>query len=227
MGSRVARKLTTLFALFLIAPAAVFAQEIQQAVTIDEVWLEEGELRFSVETSGLFDAEAERTIRQGGTAALDYAFELYRQRKGWFDTLVKKIEILPFRVGYDSFERQFRVESTEIRIKTDDFQKVVEPCTRLSSQTWGPLDELKLDDRATYYIVVRARYQPMAVETIDELREWVSGSGNQQTGQDSSRRRGEGVGSRIARVLMSAAGFGEEELRGESATFKLADLPVR
>ncbi len=85
----------------------------------------------------------------------------------------------------------------------------------------GTFEDLKLDMESTYYIVVRVRYQPMTVETIDDLSDWVRG-GRENRG--SSENRQGGVGSRLARVLMSAAGFGEKDLQGESERFRPADL---
>jgi len=231
----VPRNLTVIL-LAIALPAGgrpILAQEepagaAEPSLAVGEIWRSDDGLHFAVETAGLFDAETRRTIEQGGTAALDFFFELYRERRGWFDSRVYTLEVLPFRVTFDSFERQYRVLSTDIRLRTDDFDQVVEQCTHQADVFMGTLDDLRLDPEATYYIVARARYQPMAVETIDEIRTWVGGSGDRDQQQDRRRDdRGAGVGSRLARVLMSAAGFGEQELSGESRRFRPADLPER
>lgn len=187
---------------------------------VGEVWREEDDLLFSVQTLNLLDDEARRTIDEGGTTALDYTFELYRKRRGWFDAFVIGTT-LEFRVTYDAFERKYRVFSPDTRLKTDDFQQVIEQCAELGRVSMGTFEDLKLDMESTYYIVVRVRYQPMTVETIDDLSDWVRGG---RENRESSETRQGGVGSRLARVLMSAAGFGEKDLQGESPHFRPADL---
>ncbi|MFC1628359.1 DUF4390 domain-containing protein [Gemmatimonadota bacterium] len=209
----------------LLAQAPVFAQEVETVITVREVWLEENGLYFSVKTDNLLEEGARETIEEGGTAAVDYTFELYRERKGWFDSLIDS-EQLQFRISFDAFERQYRVTSPDMRLKTDEFSRVIAQCTDLNSVLFGTTDGSRLDLQGTYYIVVRVRYQPMSVETIDDLRDWVSGSGSNEE-QIPTEARGEGFGSRIARVLMSAAGFGEEDLQGKSARFRPSELETR
>ena len=218
---------TTLYILItcLLAPVTAFAQSGETVVTVGEVWLEENELYFSVETVNLLEESARETIQGGGTAAVDYIFELYRQRKGWFDSLIDSNE-LQFRISFDAFERQYRVTSLDMRLKTDDFTKVITQCTDLNKVAFGATDGSRLDPQGTYYIVVRIRYQPMSVETIEDLRDWVGGSGRNRD-QNARETRGEGFGSRVARVLMSAAGFGEEDLQGESFRFRPSELETR
>ncbi len=209
----------------MLAPVAVSAQGEETTVEVPAVWLMENDLLCSVVANNLLDESARETIRDGGTAAVDYTFELYRNRRGWFDSLIESRD-LQLRISYDAFERQYRLISPDLRLKTEDFTKVVTQCTSLSEVSFGTMDQLRLDPQATYYIVVRVRYQPMSVETIDDLRDWVSGSGRDEE-QRNSKNRGEGFGSRIARVLMSAAGFGEEDLQGESERFRPSELDVR
>jgi len=211
----------------LLAPVAVSAQgtEIETRVEVSAVWLMENELHCSVVTENILEDNSHETIREGGTAAVDYTFELYRHRRGWFDSLIESRD-LQFRISYDAFERQYRLISPDLRLKTEDFTEVVTQCTSLSEVSFGTVDDLRLDRQATYYIVVRVRYQPMSVETIDDLRDWVGGSGRDEE-QRNSKNRGEGFGSRVARVLMSAAGFGEEDLQGESVRFRPSELEIR
>jgi hypothetical protein len=209
----------------LLAPVVVSAQDAETTVGVDAVWLVENELFCSVVTENLLEENARETIRQGGTAAIDYSFELYRHRRGWFDSLIESQD-LQFRIDYDAFERQYRLISPDLRLRTEDFERIVTQCTSLSEVSFGNTDELRLDQQATYYIVVRVRYQPMSVETIGDLRDWVSGSGRNEEQQNRSNR-GEGFGSRVARVIMSAAGFGEEDLQGESRRFRPAELEIR
>ena len=209
----------------LLAPVTVFAQEEETAITVGDVWLEANGLYFAVNTVNLLEEGARETIQEGGTAAVDYTFELYRQRKGWFDSLIDS-EQLQFRISFDAFERQYRVISPDMRLKTDEFSRVIAQCTDLNTVSFNSTDSSRLDSQATYYIVVRVRYQPMSVETIDDLRDWVGGSGGNEE-QNPAESRGEGLGARIARVLMSAAGFGEEDLQGESPRFRPSELETR
>jgi hypothetical protein len=219
-------RLSALITAFLLLPAAASGQESDPAVEFGEVWRHEGELRFSVTATGLFDEEAQRTIGQGGTAAIDYTFELYRRRVGWFDTQVHRFDI-PFRITFDAYDRNYRLLGIDIRLKTESFDEIVKQCTELDGVLVGSIEELGLDMDATYYLVVRVNYKPMTVETIEEIRDWMSRPGGQPPNQDQSGRTSSGVGTRIARALMSAAGFGEEELQGESGRFKPADLPEK
>lgn len=217
-----AHRLIVILLAFSITPAAVQAQEEEPEpeVVVGGVWREEDDLIFAVETSNLLDDEARRTIDEGGTTALDYTFELYRVRRGWFDAFITG-KTFEFRVTYDTFEQEYRVFSPDTQLKTDNFQQVKEYCTELGRVSMGTFDDLRLDTEGTYYIVVRVRYQPMTVETIDDLSDWVRGG--RENRESTENRRG-GVGSRLARVLMSAAGFGEQDLQGESDHFQPVDL---
>ncbi len=194
-------------------------------VTVPDVWRQDGELFCSVSVTDVLDQQARATIEQGGTSALDYTVELYRQRSGWFDALVTS-RTLPFRISFDAFERKYRLLSDDIRIKSEDFQTVADQCTRLAGVSLGLLEELGLEPDGRYYIVVRGRYQPVATETLEELRSWLGGPGGDQQ-REQQREQGGGIGSRLARTLMNAAGFGERQLEGESTRFLPAELPER
>jgi len=227
----VGRTLALIFLGLLVHPGSLKAQgepgePATPSLTFGEIWIEEEGLHFAVTAEGFFNEEVRRTIEQGGTTALDFSVELYRKRRNWFDARVRTLDVLPFRISYDSFARQYLVLSTDIRLRTDEYDQAVDQCTRLADVFVGTLSDLRLDPEDTYYLIARVRFQPMAVETVDEIRNWVGGS------QDRSRRRetgqeGGGVGSRLARVLVSAAGFGETELEAESPHFRPADLPER
>jgi len=202
------------------------AEPVEAVLSIADIWIEENGLHFTAGVEGLFDSEVRTMIEQGGTTALDFSFELFRERRNWFDARVHTLEILPFRITYDSFAREYLVLSTDIRLRTDNFDEAVEQCTRLADVFVGTLADLRLDDEDTYYFVARVRFQPMAVETIDGIRNWVGGS-QDRVQREERQQEGGGVGARLARVLMSAAGFGERELEGESRHFRPADLPER
>lgn len=226
MGGRVFHRLCVIVIAVWLIPSAVSGQEADPSISVGEVYRQEGELRFSIETRGLFDAEAQRTIRQGGTAAIDYTVELYRRRSGWFDTHVFTL-LIPYRVSFDAFDRKYRLLGSDIRLKSESFDEVVTQCTRLEGVLIGSMDELGLDMNATYYLVVRVSYQPMTLDTIDELRNWMSKSGDRTAAIEQRGNSSTGIGTRIARALMSAAGYGEEELQGESERFRPRDLPER
>ncbi|MFO7768210.1 MAG: DUF4390 domain-containing protein [bacterium] len=193
-------------------------------VSVPDVWVEGGELRCSIRAAHVLDDRARETIEQGGTSALDYTVELYLQRSGWFDAMVAT-RTLPFRISYDAFERKYRLLSEDIRMKSESFQEVADQCTRLAEFSLGRVDELDLEPDGRYYIVVHGRYQPVVTETLEEIRSWLGGPGGQQ--RREQEREGGGIGSRLARTLMNAAGFGEKELQGESVRFRPADLPER
>ncbi len=55
----------------------------------------------------------------------------------------------------------------------------------------------------------------------------MSKSGDQTAAIEQRGNSSTGIGTRIARALMSAAGYGEEELQGESERFRPRDLPER
>ncbi len=210
-----------LLVMAVVAPRPAIAQDQDPNVAVGEVWIESDELRASIASDGIFNEQAHTTIREGGTSALDYTVELYRRRSGWFDSLIET-RTFSFRVTYDSFEGKYRLFSEDVRLKSDDFQRVVDQCTRLPNISFGKLDELNLDMNKEYYIVVRAHYQPMSVETLDELRSWMGDEGAPQR-----EEQGRSLGARIAQALMNAAGFGERDLSGGSPRFRPADLPVR
>jgi hypothetical protein len=199
------------------------AQTVEPSVGVGEVWLHEGELHVSILCEGILDEEARRMIDQGGTAEIVYTIELIRKRSGWFDSSVGDPTIVPFQISYEPFERKYRMLGEDIRLKDEDFQRVADQVTNLRDIGLGSLAEFGVDMNANYYVVVTVQFQPITMETLDELRSWM---GSDQPATEDQPRSG-GVGSRIAQALMSAAGFGERQLRGESETFQPSQLPER
>jgi len=207
-----------------LLPSWVAAQGAEPSVVVDDVWVQNDELHVSLAATGILDEAARETIEQGGTSAVFYTVTLYRHRSGWFDSVVDEPITIPFQVTYEPFERRYRMVGLDMRLKTEHFDEVVGQCTRLADVVLGNMAELRLDPDARYYVVIDARYEPMTVETFEELRTWMD-SDNPADEQGRTRQRS--MGSRIAQALMSAAGFGERELRGQSDTFRPSELPRR
>lgn len=203
----------------LAAPVQT-GQVVEPVLVVGEMWRQAGEVRVDLDAEGLFGDQARRDLEQGGVSMLVYQLEVYRKRSGWFDSLVETSELV-YRVSYDSFERRYRMQGDDIGVKSESFQEVVGLCTRLKGIQVCSLE--RLDREAEYYLVIRCAFQPMSLESLDELRTWVEGG---EPPREREERR-QGVGSRLARMLMSAAGFGEKQLQGTGPTFRPNDLPER
>lgn len=203
----------------LAAPAQT-GPVAEPVLVVGEMWRQAGELRADLTAEGLFGEQAQRDLEQGGVSMLVYQVEVYRKRSGWFDSLIETSELV-YRVSYDSFERRYRMQGDDIGVKSESFQEVVGLCTRLKGVTVCPL--AKLDPDAEYYLAVRCAFQPMSMESLDELRNWMEGG---EPPREQQQRR-QGVGSRLARMLMSAAGFGEKQLQGTGPAFRPNNLPER
>jgi hypothetical protein len=191
---------------------------VSPAVKVSEVWRHEGEVRATLRVEGIFDEQARRNLEQGGVSLLGYQIEVFRKRAGWFDNQIGTEVNIPFRLSFDTFERRFRLQGTDIGVKSESFEEIVNQCTNLSGVTICPLDGL--DPDASYYLTVKCAFQPMAMESLEELRAWMGGG--ESGAQDQGQRQG--IGARLAQMLMSAAGLGQKQLQGTSDTFRPRDL---
>jgi hypothetical protein len=204
----------------LSAPAQA-RPAVSPEVVVSDVWRHEGEVRASVRIEGVFDEQARRNLEQGGVSLLGYQIEVFRKRTGWFDNQVGSVINIPLRLSYDTFERRFRLQGIDILVKSESFDEIVIQCTGLNDVTICPV--AGLDPDASYYLIVKCVFQPMAMESLDELRTWMSGT---ESGSGDEGHR-QGVGARLAQMLMSAAGLGQKQLQGTSAAFRPRDLTER
>jgi len=223
VGDRVVRALAGFLILAVLFPAVALAQPVEPSVGIGDIWLHEGELHVSILCEGILDEEARQTIDQGSTAEIVYTVELIRKRSGWFDSSVGEPTIIPFQIGFEPYERKYRMLGEDILVKDEDFQRVSAQVMNIADINLGSLADLRVDMNANYYVEVTVQFQPVTMETLDDLRSWM---GTEQTGAEG-RQSGRGVGSRIAQALMNAAGFGERQLRGASDVFRPSQLPER
>ena len=194
---------------------------VSPAVVVSEVWRHEGEVRAALRVEGVFNEQARRNLEQGGVSLLVYQIEVFRKRTGWFDNQVGSVVNLSFRLSYDIFERRFRMQGIDIGVKSESFDEIVVQCTGLNDVTICKVADL--DPDAGYYLIVKCAFQPMAMESLDELRTWMGGT---ESGSQDERPR-PGIGARLAQMLMSAAGLGQKQLQGTSATFRPRDLTER
>lgn len=223
VGGRVRITVITAACMLAFAPSVSAQTSATPTVVVDEVWQQQGQLQMALTARNLLDDQARRTVEQGGTSAIDYTIEIYRYRTGWFHSLIRSLR-LSFRLGYDAFDRTYRLMGEDIRLRSDRFEEVAAQCTRLAEISLGTFEELGLDVQATYYISVRLKYQPVTTETLDELRSWLGDSGDREP---PPVQQGQGLGVRLARLLMNAAGLGERELTGESIRFRPGELPEK
>jgi hypothetical protein len=167
-----------------------------------------------IHTEGLFDEEVMDALHSGLPARLRYEVELWRARSSLWDQLVHA-ELFEYRIHYDVLAERYRVfeaEGGEI-LTTSSLRELKGLLSRDEIELMG-LEEL--DEERRYYAVAEVRWDPLSVEEIRDLENWLRGS-------VSSKDKGGGIvgiSGHLIGLLRNEVGLGGRSSRGRSQDFE-------
>ena len=204
-------------ALLLVAtPAAAFkVTSIRPARDSEQrLWVE-------LQIEDVIEPRVEASLQRGMPATLTLRAELWRRRNGWFDRLERTAHSTT-RIRRDVANENWRIErqgSPPLVVPTlDSLRQVLEMNTTVPV---GPLE--RLGTEAPCYVVVSASLQPLKLEDVEEVEDWLSGEVKSKGSSPF------GILTGLPRSLFDAArnfaGFGDERSRLISAEFTPANVP--
>jgi hypothetical protein len=171
-----------------------------------------------VHTEGLFDDEVLDALHSGLPARLRYEVELWRARSSLWDQLVFG-ERFEYRIHYDLLAERYRVfeaDGAEI-LATNSLQELQDLLTSEEVELLG-LEEL--DEERRYYGVVEVRWDPLSVDEIRDLENWLRGSVSSRDGDGGIG----GISGHLFGILRNEVGLGGRSMRGRSADFQPGSL---
>ena len=158
-----------------------------------------------------FEGKFLDAIRSGLPSNLVYTFEVWRQRPGWWDALLKDQTVtLKLRLYRDLLNDQYVLVSREEVRRFASLDSLASAAC-LQRQFLQPL----LPGR-TYYVAVTATLAPLSVEDLQELEQWLQGS--IRSGEGSATAVS-GLSGTLVGLLLSETGFGDRTVNGRTATF--------
>jgi hypothetical protein len=160
-----------------------------------------------------FEGKFLDAIRSGLPSNLVYTFEVWRQRPGWWDALLREQTVtLKLRLYRDLLNDQYVLVSREEVRRFASLDSLASAACQ-QRQFLQPL----LPGRP-YYVAVTAKLAPLSVEDLQELEQWLQGS--IRSGEGSATAGGiSGLSGTLVGLLLSETGFGDRTVNGRTATF--------
>lgn len=163
-----------------------------------------------------FQGKSLEAIRSGLPTTLTYTIEVWRQRSGWWDRLEETRET-QLKVLRDLLSGEYVLVSREEVRRFPDLSQLIDAACRRRREYLQPLAP-----RRTYYGIVTANLAPLSVADLQELEEWMQGT---LRGGQSAPGGVAGISGTIVGLMLSATGFGDETVRGRTASFVPEAVP--
>lgn len=158
-----------------------------------------------------FSGKSLDAIRSGLPSTLTFTVEIWRRRAGWWDRLEGTRET-QVRVLRDLLNEQYVVATPEEVRRFQDLDALVDAVCHHRREFLPPLHP-----DWTYYVVLSANLAPLSVDDLQELERWLQGT--IRSGDESGPGRVAGLSGTMVGLLLSVTGFGDETVRGRSASF--------
>jgi len=163
------------------------------------------------------DSEAAQALRTGLPTALEYRLELWRDRSSVWDVFVERVETR-YRLFYDALSESYTLLDVdeEIVLDGEDFETVE---SFLAHQEIEFLALSALRPRSGYYVVMELEIQPLSIDEIRDLEDWIRGA--------SDRGRVSGISGGLIGALRNRVGLGGRAREGRSPHFRPNHLRTR
>jgi uncharacterized protein DUF4390 len=159
---------------------------------------------------GTFDANA--SLGDGIAATLLIVVDLWQERSGWWDSLVRS-KVLLYRFRRDVWTGQVELldqaGSPRQLPDRDALRANLERLHEIGLGTPGDFAKGK-----SYYLSVKAMLRPLSLDDLENVDAWLSGK---VTGSEGGGILG--IPKSLARAVIGASGLGDESAIGRSAKF--------
>jgi len=150
------------------------------------------------------------TLGDGIPATLTLVVDLWRDRGGWWDSLVRS-QAFTYRFRRDIWTGEVELWNIDrTRSVLADRDALATFLERAHEIVLGVPENFSPKKR--YYVTVRAMIQPMSMDDLESVDAWLSG--------DVTRGGGLlGIPKALARIVVDVSGLGDQSTEGRSRSF--------
>ncbi|MFC1726034.1 DUF4390 domain-containing protein [candidate division KSB1 bacterium] len=182
-----------------------------ETLVVNGFEIEENILSVSFRFDSLFSPDLVEGLERGLTVSIKYEIELWQDRAGWFDKFIF-LKDTWFRVLYNRWQKKYILSSEGERRSTGSFDRVKEICTKVEKFHLRNINELK--ENTKYYILLKCVLEPMSIENIEEMSNWLRGK---PRGEEQKK----GVTTKIIELVTNVTGLGDQYVSIKSGFFKI------
>jgi hypothetical protein len=159
---------------------------------------------------GIF--EHGENLGDGIPATLILIVDLWRDRSGWWDSLVRD-QVFTYRFQHDLWTNQYQVWNVDQTVTTlPDKESVRAYLERVHEVALGLGRHFDRDH--TYYVTVKAILKPMDLDELSKMDAWLSGKVSDRGGGGVL-----GLPKALAQVVVEMTGLGDQSVVGRSRSF--------
>jgi hypothetical protein len=164
----------------------------------------------SFRLQGVFDADS--SLGDGFPATLVLVVDLWRERSGWWDSLVRN-QVFTYRFRRDIWSGEVDLRNLDRTTSTlPDRESLLGYLERVHEIVLGvPAD---FNREKSYYVTVKAMVRPMDMDDLQEVDAWLSGK---VTGSGGGGLLG--IPKALARIVVDVSGLGDQSAVGRSRSF--------
>jgi hypothetical protein len=163
-------------------------------------------------------------INKGVPVAFEYALEIWKTRRGWFDGRITESE-LTYRVRYDTWEKNYTVMQIKPDLTIEHIlsdQREVLDLVIATRRVSIPLN----DTSGTFYIVGKLSIKTMTLSNFKEVESWLKGeiSGARKPDLESAS---DDFGDFLFNTALKITGLQNISDEIKTEKFRIGDLPLR
>ncbi len=212
-------RLPVICLLLLLIPALAPSAFASDEIAILGVATQSDSLVAQFGISEAFLDKLEDTLERGFSATIKYTVEIWEPRRIWFDRLTHT-EFVAYKIRYDSWSQEYVVLGPEGQVDASSSPRDLSVCRAgINQVSVAPVAALKPE--RSYYIHLNIQIQPLAVEEIRELENWLRGT---WSGSGTGESRTKGISRGLFGLARNLTGFGDKVISARSETFSLDEL---
>lgn len=142
------------------------------------------EILVDVIVENLFTPEIIDGINRGFISSVEYIFNLYEDKKLWFDQLLREKKRV-FFIEYDMWNKIYKVTDTYGNII--NFSSIKDAIVKISTQKRVIIERIEnLNKNTDYYVGIRIVVKPVSIENLNEIIRCLRGEVRKITKKDGS-----------------------------------------
>jgi hypothetical protein len=162
--------------------------------------------------SGVLE-EGEKTLGEGIPATLTLVVDLWRERSGWWDSLVHS-QAYVYRFRRDVWSGSYEImDPARNSVTLGDPEALRDYLERVHEVPLGTAG--RFEHEKSYYLTVRAILKPLDLNDLEEVNAWLNGDVTQGRGGGGLL----GIPKALANLAVDLSGLGDKSATGRSRTF--------
>lgn len=211
---------SVLFVLFCLFPAVILSAE--RFGSLDSLFVRNDSLCFSFHETGGLDESLLKGVMRGTTVIIEYQVQLLDSRPVWSDRLVAE-KRMRMKIHYDRWEQRFVLTRHNHDPELMDLESLHKSCSEFSDYALWP--QTILEEEKQYIFLLRMVIQPMSMENLAEIRQWLEGEMDELNPKALKQTRsiGKQTGDWLLQLFVNVSGFGDRVIQVKSHPFHRTD----